>query len=97
MIWAFKIRGCVDCGIRPPAISLDQLHCDHLDPTMKIARHLRNISGNVGGLLEMNSHRQLLEELAKCEPVCVECHKIRTKRRASGDGITGFWEQRALF
>lgn len=62
-------RGCADCGYNAHAAALD---FDHLPGTEK----RRGISRMV------QSHRNtLLRELAKCEVVCSNCHRIRTWRR----------------
>lgn len=96
MLWAFKIRGCVDCGVRPPEIELSQLHCDHLDPSKKTKTRSRGLTPNAD-LQQIDSNGALLDELAGCEPVCFDCHKIRTRRRANGSDVVGAWEQRELF
>lgn len=62
---------CVDCGETfPPWV----MHWDHLPGHLKI----NEISSMVG------SHRRalILEELAKCELVCANCHVMRTVVRA---------------
>jgi hypothetical protein len=61
----------VDCGETfPPWV----MHWDHLPSHLKI----NEISSMVG------SHRRalILEELAKCELVCANCHVMRTVARA---------------
>jgi hypothetical protein len=66
-------RGCADCGYdaHPAA-----LHFDHLPGTVKRAE--------VGRLRGWTTWRRLLEEIAKCEVVCANCHAIRTASRRSG-------------
>ena len=84
MLWAFKLHGCVDCGVRYPDIPLSELHCDHRDPESKNGTRSRNVlNGNAKdhGLLDHNSHDALMAELLKCDVVCVECHKKRTRER----------------
>ena len=73
-------RACADCGeIFPPYV----MHWDHLPGHRKIAE----ISAMVG-----NRRRDIvLDELAKCELVCANCHVMRTVARArrtisEGDG-----------
>lgn len=62
---------CADCGETfPPWV----MHWDHLPGYLKI----NEISSMVG------SHRRalILDELAKCELVCANCHVMRTVVRA---------------
>ena len=61
---------CADCGaILPP----EAMHWDHLPGTVKEA--------NVSDLARRGSRRRFLEELAKCELVCANCHAARTVHR----------------
>lgn len=64
-----KDNPCVDCGIKyhPYAMDFDHISDD------KIA--------NVSKLLNKSSWRAILEEIAKCELVCANCHRIRTYNR----------------
>lgn len=64
-------RPCADCGeIFPPCV----MHWDHLPGHRKVAE----ISRMVG-----NRRRDVvIDELAKCELVCANCHVMRTVRRA---------------
>ncbi len=67
---AIKLEsGCTDCGYRDHAVALD---FDHVRGVKKwdIAR----------GKYERNWD-DLLEEIAKCEVVCANCHRVRTKVR----------------
>jgi hypothetical protein len=64
-------RACADCGRVFPAFVM---HWDHLPGHVKIAE----ISAMVG-----NRRREVvIEELAKCELVCANCHVMRTVKRA---------------
>ena len=58
---------CFDCGIKYPPYVMD---FDHRDRTNKKF----NISEN----LYSNSLKMMLEEIAKCDVVCSNCHRIRT-------------------
>jgi len=49
------------------------MHWDHLPGTEKHA--------NLSDLARRGSRRQVLEEIAKCELVCSNCHAVRTVRR----------------
>ena len=63
-------QACTDCGrVFPPAA----MQWDHIPGTEKVA--------DVSAL--RNQPRELiLAEIAKCELVCVNCHTLRTARRA---------------
>ena len=69
--WLDSIKtasGCVDCGINFPA---EVLTFDHVRGEKKF---------NVGQ--SWNQGKQaLIDEIAKCEIVCCNCHAIRTKSR----------------
>lgn len=59
---------CVDCGERDPIV----LEFDHLgDKSFEIGSGFRNRKWEI-----------VLEEMAKCDVVCVNCHRRRTARRA---------------
>jgi hypothetical protein len=62
-------QGCVDCGYREHPAALD---FDHLPGQEK-----------VGTLSRMLWHRREVveREIAKCEVVCANCHRIRTYNR----------------
>ena len=63
-------QACTDCNrVFPPAA----MQWDHLPGTAKIA--------DVSGLRD-RPREAILAEIAKCELVCVNCHTIRTARRA---------------
>lgn len=64
--------GCVDCGIRDP---------DH--PEIYDFDHLPGVekTGNVSQLVTRGTVDDVLAEVAKCEVVCANCHRIRTKQR----------------
>lgn len=61
---------CIDCGNNDPRV----LEFDHVRGTK-----LGNISHMVGHVTE----EALQEELAKCEIVCANCHRIRTATRGN--------------
>lgn len=64
-------RGCADCGYNKHPAALD---FDHLPEAGK----LYQVS-----TMTMASIETLLAELAKCEVVCANCHRIRTHDRAT--------------
>lgn len=59
---------CMDCHQRFPPECMD---FDHRDPAQKSF----GIMGRVPGL----PLQKLLDEAAKCDVVCANCHRIRTK------------------
>lgn len=71
--WLLNLKSgpCTDCGrVFPPHV----MQWDHLPGTPKVG----DISQGLRGL----SDGQILEEIAKCELVCANCHAIRTFERA---------------
>ncbi len=61
--------GCVDCGYNEHACALD---FDHIDASTK----LFTIGPNVGA-----AWAKVEAEIAKCEVVCANCHRVRTVAR----------------
>jgi hypothetical protein len=58
------------------------MHWDHLPEAEK--------QGEVSILMKRTqSRRRVLEEIAKCELVCANCHAVRSfeRRRSSFDGV----------
>ncbi len=68
---ALKDGPCTDCGGRFPPCVMDWDH----------------VSGekfsNVANYAKNGSRQKLLEEIAKCELVCANCHRIRTHNRVA--------------
>jgi hypothetical protein len=46
---------------------------DHLDRSQKVA--------NVGVIITRGSWAKLKAEIAKCEVVCANCHRLRTQKQ----------------
>lgn len=65
-----KAVPCADCGVRYPpyVMDFDHVRGDKVDLVPRMA--VRPVS-----LLH------LLREIAKCEVVCANCHRLRTSRR----------------
>lgn len=64
----FRERACVDCGELDPLV----LEFDHLgDKKFDISRGLRD-----------RNWQAVLDEIAKCDVVCANCHRRRTALRA---------------
>lgn len=61
---------CADCGVRYPPHVMD---LDHLPQFRKLF--------NISKLSNIPSWDKLYEEVAKCEVVCSNCHRIRTWER----------------
>jgi hypothetical protein len=68
---------CADCGGRFPYFVMD---FDHKDDSDKL--------GNISQLVAHWSLARILVEIAKCDVVCANCHRIRTATR-------GGWSARA--
>jgi ribosomal protein L44E len=62
-------RGCADCGYNAHAIALD---FDH-----HTGEKVKGVSA-----LYVHSLETLMAEIAKCDVVCANCHRIRTAQRA---------------
>lgn len=56
---------CADCGVRYPTYVMDFDH--RADKTIIVSK-----------LVEFGSVRKLLNEIAKCDVVCANCHRERT-------------------
>lgn len=59
---------CTDCGLPHPPWRLD-------------FDHLRDKKFDIAAMISLGSRRLILEEVAKCEVVCANCHRDRTHRR----------------
>lgn len=69
VIKAAKARPCMDCGIQYPHYVMD---LDHRSEEVKIF------------ILAKAKHKSLAlveAEIAKCDVVCANCHRMRTERR----------------
>jgi hypothetical protein len=62
-------RGCTDCGYNAHPAALD---FDHLPGTTKLSTVSR---------LSTRNWERVAAEIAKCEVVCANCHRIRTVER----------------
>ena len=67
---ALKTGPCTDCHQTFPP---DAMHWDHLPEVDKVA--------DLGFLAARHNKRRVLEEIAKCELVCANCHAVRTAER----------------
>ena len=71
LVRAAKDRPCADCGVRYPFYVMD---LDHLgdDKDMIVSK-----------LVNFGATQRVLDEIAKCEVVCANCHRQRTWARAN--------------
>jgi len=65
-----KEAPCVDCGKLYPPYVMD---FDHRDPRTKVDK--------VSSMVYRGSKMLLLAEIAKCDLVCANCHRIRTYKK----------------
>lgn len=65
-----KSEPCMDCGVAYPYYVMD---FDHRDPETKKYQPNR--------LTSVASEKKLLDEVAKCDVVCSNCHRERTQQR----------------
>ncbi len=68
---SLKDKPCMDCGKSYPPECMD---FDHRDPTIKVER-LSELSRKLA------SPVVILAEVAKCDLICANCHRIRTKKQ----------------
>lgn len=68
-IRSLRERPCADCGVQYPWYVME---FDHLPEFVKSASVTR---------LQKRSMKVLMEEVAKCEVVCANCHCVRTYNR----------------
>jgi hypothetical protein len=66
-------KPCHDCG---GVFHPDAMDFDHRDPSTKVA--------NISELQVLGRRRKLAAEMAKCDLVCSNCHRVRTARRRAG-------------
>lgn len=66
--------GCADCGYASHSAALD---FDHRDPSTKV--------GNVAAMVCSRSWDSIEAEIAKCDVVCANCHRVRTATRSEHD------------
>ena len=72
-----KSKPCTDCGGTFPICCMD---FDHKHDAVK--------AYNIGSMFAHHYSRELIQtELDKCELVCSNCHRIRTRDRRKGSGM----------
>lgn len=73
--WIAEVKsevGCIDCGYNEAPEALDFDHLPEFEKRFGIAQGCTNYSIET-----------VQEEMDKCEVVCANCHRIRTKERAN--------------
>ena len=70
LVARLKANPCTDCGVQFDSAAMD---FDHLPQFKKVA--------GVSRLAAQGKMRELQIELKKCELVCANCHRVRTKNR----------------
>lgn len=69
-----KNRPCQDCGVEYPSYVMDFDHRPDEDKSF-----------NIGAMVSSRPSMELfLAEIAKCDVVCSNCHRIRTHNRTMG-------------
>jgi hypothetical protein len=68
MVDVLKNRPCADCGVQYPPVAMD-------------FDHLGEKTFSIGLMKGKCSMEKLAAEIAKCEVVCANCHRIRTHAR----------------
>lgn len=75
-----KSKPCSDCGGTFEICCMD---FDHREGTTK--------AYNIGSMFAHHYSRELIEtELEKCDLVCSNCHRIRTRNRRTGSAMTKY-------
>lgn len=73
-LWLLNLktdRPCTDCGkVFPPEV----MQWDHIPGNLKL--------GDISTSFKGRSRQDVLDEIAKCELVCTNCHALRTFERA---------------
>lgn len=72
MVRKLKDKPCAECGERYPPWVMDFDHRPGVEKVLDLSRAVRKAW----------SERQILEEAAKCDVVCSNCHRDRTYKRA---------------
>ncbi len=72
--WVYDLKSvtpCADCRVQYPSYVTD---FDHIEAKGKKVN-------TVSRIINSGSFKQIQEEIAKCELVCANCHRIRTYNR----------------
>ena len=66
-----KSKSCMDCGGKFPPECMDFDHRNGDEKVFSVNQVLKNM-------------KQLLEEIKKCDLICANCHRVRTRKRQNG-------------
>lgn len=80
MLNRMKDKACMDCGLKYPPYVMD---FDHREQFTKVA-HISTLVSEARISME-----RLLNEIAKCDLVCANCHRVRTHNRLRSSLIGG--------
>ncbi|MBX3471011.1 MAG: hypothetical protein KF878_29435 [Planctomycetes bacterium] len=82
-VLSLKRRPCTDCGgtFHPTAMEFDHVRGEKVE----IVAYL---------VARMSSLERIREEVAKCDLVCANCHRVRTAARIEEAGRRGYWQGR---
>lgn len=80
LIRSLKDRPCADCGLRFPPEAMD---FDHVR-----GKKVQMISRMRWGRTSID---RILTEVAKCDVVCANCHRLRTATRIQESGKRVYW------
>ena len=75
-LWAERTQWLLDYFVEHPCAD-----CGETDPVVLEFDHLRDKRFNIGPELANYAWEDIVEEIAKCEVVCANCHRRRTARR----------------
>ena len=73
LLTRLKSEPCADCGQRFPPVAMD-------------FDHVRGKKRAIVSQLRAHSIPTIMKEIAKCDLVCANCHRIRTARRLQARG-----------
>lgn len=71
-----KARPCADCQVEYPSYVMD-------------FDHLGDKEFNISNAINFHSLEKIKKEIAKCEVVCANCHRIRTHDRTFARRVAG--------
>ena len=85
-LWAERTRLLLEHFAEHPCVD-----CGETDPVVLEFDHLRDKRFDIGPKLTTYAWDDILEEIAKCDVVCANCHRRRTahRRRSNRARLTG--------
>ncbi len=79
-LWAERTQLLLDYFLDHPCAD-----CGETDPVVLEFDRLRDKRFNIGTKLATHRWEDIVEEIAKCDVVCANCHRRRTARRRSSN------------